>query len=185
MGGRGSGNRNHWWRPEKKTTAEDCLQVDANCFARAGAFRAGARLTGLITWPDQRTGTVTASVGFSVDMADPAGPWARLFYTVQPSGELVDCPVRLLITPPYLGGLRHWFACPMPAGSGQCGRRVGKLYLPPGGRQFGCRRCHELTYLSAQEAHRFDRVWRTLAAATGWAPADVRRIMAGRASPIW
>jgi hypothetical protein len=28
---------------------------------------------------------------------------------------------------------------------------VGKLYLPPGARYFGCRRCHELTYRSCQE----------------------------------
>ena len=28
---------------------------------------------------------------------------------------------------------------------------MGKLYLPPGARYFGCRRCHELTYRSCQE----------------------------------
>ena len=27
-----------------------------------------------------------------------------------------------------------------------CGRRVQKLYLPPGGRQFGCRDCYDLGY---------------------------------------
>ena len=27
-----------------------------------------------------------------------------------------------------------------------CGRRVQKLYLPPGGRQFGCRHCYHLGY---------------------------------------
>jgi hypothetical protein len=30
-------------------------------------------------------------------------------------------------------------------------RRVGKLYLPPGERYFGCRCCHRLTYRSVQE----------------------------------
>ena len=30
-------------------------------------------------------------------------------------------------------------------------RRCGKLYLPPGGRHYGCRVCYELTYESAQE----------------------------------
>jgi hypothetical protein len=32
-----------------------------------------------------------------------------------------------------------------------CDRRVAKLYLPPGGRYFGCRECYRLTYRSAQE----------------------------------
>jgi hypothetical protein len=32
-----------------------------------------------------------------------------------------------------------------------CQRRVGKLYLPPGGRYYGCRHCHALTYTSCQE----------------------------------
>jgi hypothetical protein len=33
-----------------------------------------------------------------------------------------------------------------------CGRRVGKLYLPPGGRYYGCRQCHDLTYTSCQQS---------------------------------
>ena len=40
-----------------------------------------------------------------------------------------------------------WFVCPLVG----CGRRVGKLYLPPGGRYYGCRHCYRLTYESAQE----------------------------------
>jgi len=48
-----------------------------------------------------------------------------------------------------------------------CGRRVGKLYLPPGGRYFGCRQCHDLTYTSCQESHRYDRLFGRLAADTG------------------
>ena len=32
----------------------------------------------------------------------------------------------------------------------ECGARVKKLYLPPGTRYFGCRRCHDLTYESVQ-----------------------------------
>jgi len=31
-----------------------------------------------------------------------------------------------------------------------CGRRVGKLYRPPGGKQFLCWRCHDLAYLSTR-----------------------------------
>lgn len=32
-----------------------------------------------------------------------------------------------------------------------CGRRVGKLYLPPGKDYFRCRVCHNLTYSSVKE----------------------------------
>jgi hypothetical protein len=51
----------------------------------------------------------------------------------------------------HRGGLLWWFLCPVPLGRGCCGRRVRKLYLPPGGHYFGCRDCHNLTYRSAQE----------------------------------
>lgn len=44
---------------------------------------------------------------------------------------------------PHLGGKRFWFVC-------GCGRRVGRLYLPPGQGVFRCRHCHSLTYKSAQ-----------------------------------
>jgi hypothetical protein len=33
-----------------------------------------------------------------------------------------------------------------------CGRRVGKLYLPPVARYYGCRTCHDLTYISFQRS---------------------------------
>jgi hypothetical protein len=32
----------------------------------------------------------------------------------------------------------------------------GVLYLPRGEKYFGCRKCHDLTYQSCQEAHRTD-----------------------------
>jgi len=38
---------------------------------------------------------------------------------------------------------RHWFQCPL------CKARCFKLYLPPGVKVFGCRKCHRLTYASS------------------------------------
>jgi hypothetical protein len=32
------------------------------------------------------------------------------------------------------------------------------LYLPPGGKFFGCRQCYDLTYESCQRSHKYDRV---------------------------
>jgi hypothetical protein len=186
MGGPNSGNRWHYWRPEKKTTAEECLHVDANRFTRAGVFRAATRQTGAVSWPESRIGVAPAVLVFTADMADPCGPSVRLLYFPEPGGDLVECRLRLLPTPPHFGGLRWWFACPMQTEQGECGRRVGKLYLPPGGRHFGCRRCHDLRYISSQEAHADDRALQTLAQQTGWEPAEVRRVLCGeRARSSW
>lgn len=44
---------------------------------------------------------------------------------------------------PHLGGKRFWFQC-------GCGKRVGRLYMPPGQQVFRCRHCYNLTYRSAQ-----------------------------------
>jgi hypothetical protein len=47
-------------------------------------------------------------------------------------------------TPANLGGVRWWWLCP------NCGRRCGKLYLPPRRHLFKCRVCYQLSYESAQ-----------------------------------
>lgn len=54
---------------------------------------------------------------------------------------------RLLITktPTISGGWRYWFRCH------SCYKKVAKLYLPLGGRRFGCRKCHDLTYRSQKQ----------------------------------
>src|SRR5262249_38010382 len=63
-----------------------------------------------------------------------------------PAGHDVPAPVRepLGVPVPAPG--------PGPAGGAWrgCERRVGRLYLPPGERAFGCRSCYNLTYRSTQ-----------------------------------
>jgi hypothetical protein len=58
--------------------------------------------------------------------------------------------IRITTTKPPFGGRRYWFQCPLSNSGRVCGRRVGRLYLPPGSAFFGCRICHNLTYRSAQ-----------------------------------
>ena len=50
--------------------------------------------------------------------------------------------VSLTSTPCHFGGVRYWFLC------SQCGRRVGKLYIPAGSQSlvWRCRHCLHLTY---------------------------------------
>jgi hypothetical protein len=87
-------------------------------------------------------------------------------------------PVDLVATRPHFGGERRWFACP------GCGRRCGVLYQPGPGDAWRCLRCHGLTYRSAQQAHReerihvaLERIVRHLEANGGW--GDPESLFAG------
>ncbi len=73
--------------------------------------------------------------------------------------KMAEYRVELTRTPCAYGGGRHWFVCPLTKGGVYCGSRVGKLYLPRGGRFFGCRRCYDLTYESCQRSHKYDHVF--------------------------
>jgi hypothetical protein len=180
MGGQGSGVTYwHWWRPAKKTTVEDSHSIEANRWMREGILKGGVHLTGLWQWTYRNGGEF--SVNYEVHTLDAENPWLRLWYswrsksTGQAGSE--DYSIGLTTTRPRFGGLRWWFVCPLVVRGRSCGRRVGKLYLPPGTRYFGCRRCHDLTYTSCQESCKYDRVWRMLAEGTGYDPAFVKRAM--------
>jgi hypothetical protein len=135
----------------KKTTVEDCRSLDANRWMREGSLKAGVHHHGVCRWSNGATGEQTSSIGFEVCTLDPAAPWLRLHYHFTDSGVNVDYRVGLSATRPRFGGLRWWFLCPLSREGRHCGRRMGKLYLPPGGRYFGCRHCYDLTYTSVQE----------------------------------
>lgn len=153
MGGPGSGCNSHWWRSSKKTVVEDCLRLDANRWMREGILKANHSAFGSRRW-EYHSGH-HFSVNYEVNTLDRTSPHLRLHYTwvwtSTQQQESADYRVRLVTTLPQFGGLRWWFICPLVVSGRPCGRRVGKLYLPPHARYFGCRNCHELTYRSAQE----------------------------------
>jgi hypothetical protein len=70
---------------------------------------------------------------------DPAGTRTEYDYTIplQETGQPGRKPV-------------YWLTCP------SCGRRAGTLYMPPMAQRFACRKCHDLTYTSCQESHKWD-----------------------------
>ena len=151
MGGVGSGGSYQWWRPTKKRTVEDCRELDVFSMARAGVLRAGVRDCGSWCWfRDAARKDKTSSIDYEVDSTGPA-PWLRLSYSFKDDKSSFDYRVALATTRPHFGGLRWWFLCPLTVNGRACRRRVGKLYLPPSGRYFGCRHCYDLTYRSAQE----------------------------------
>ena len=178
MGGYGSGRRNF---ASPKEVVENCLVLSAAQLQREGVIDTGVYGGGGRVWRRVSTGEQTAAIGYHVNTLDNEISTIRLQYTTKRRGEdqaqKLDYLVGLTTTPLPWGGVRWWFICPLVANGGACGRRVGKLYLPPGGRYFGCRDCHHLTYTSCQESHKFDGLYALLAARTGISPARVKRLL--------
>ena len=152
MGGLGSGNWYRW--QERKSIVEESLGVAIRNF-RGRIFDGSA---GTLTWMDGRDDAARGakySIGWFVTWGDV--PTITLHYRWRDSKD-VRFPVRLQTTPTQFGGERWWFTCPLIVNGVACNRRAGKLYLPPGARYFGCRKCHDLTYRSCQEAHQTERL---------------------------
>jgi hypothetical protein len=148
MGGLGS---TRWDSHCKATTVEECRSIDAGRWVREGIIKPGAWVSGSWAWfRDAARTEQTSSIGYEVNaQADP--PWLRLHYRFTDTQDTLDYRVRLTTTRPPWRGVRWWFICPLAKNDVACGRRVGKLYLPPAGRYFGCRHCHDLTYTSCQQ----------------------------------
>jgi len=150
VGGFGSGN---WYRFDKKSTVEESLTVAMRDFR----IRIHPHSSGAFTWT--WAGGNKSSIGYFVTWGDP--PTITLHYRWRDS-EDVRIPVHLQTTPTQFGGERWWFTCPLIVGGVACNRRAGKLHLPPGAKYFGCRKCHDLTYVSGQTAHQRERLFATL-----------------------
>ncbi len=83
------------------------------------------------------------------DEAVKQGGTLELSYAVEAAHPVQDEIEIVAIASPLnwrKGKKRYFFVCP---GNGRpCGRRAGKLYMPPGEDCFRCRRCFDLTYRS-------------------------------------
>jgi len=148
MGGFGSGG---WYRYSKKSTVEEALTLGMKHLRK----RLFAGASGTLTWASG--GGSKSSIGYFVSGSDDL-PTVTLHYHWRDTEE-VRIPIALEATPTQFGGRRWWFICPLIVGDIACNRRVGKLYCPPGAKYFGCRKCHELTYRSCQEAHQRERLF--------------------------
>jgi len=178
MGGSGSGR---WRWHDKKTTVEECLILSAGKLARDGTITK-APGSGWLQWTNTATGERTATLGYSREMENNVVVLKLRFTVTRRDGGAVDVdePISLQTTPSAVGGRRWWFTCPLVVNGRACGRRVDKLFLPPGARYFGCRHCHDLTYASCQQSHRYDRLITRLADDTG---VDERLVRAMFARP--
>ena len=155
MGGYGSGR---WERPTRKTTVEECTQLNVSDFAKHGLLKIGSK--GELRWPPHNPVDHVASIRFHVAVNQEGDPVFLINYHWSncEQSESIETSIKLDMTRPRFGGLCWWFLCPLSFDGKPCSRRVAKLYLPPEGRHFGCRTCHDLTYQSAQRAHWLKRL---------------------------
>ena len=165
MGGFGSGK---WHRFGKKSTIEESLSLGIGDFRKKlYPYSAG---TFTWTWASGNQ----SSVGYCISW-DGGGPIVTLTYRLRDETD-VRLPIHLDVTYPALGGERLWLTCPLVVNGVACRRRVGKVYLPPGGRYFGCRVCHGLVYESSQEAHCGRRLFALLGEKLGIDPRIAKRL---------
>jgi len=138
-----------------RLTVEQCLAFDVSWLRKFGVLRRSRTQTqtGTLQWTSPFGGTV-AALGYWVGRSESQG-WVALIdpevaSAHPPKVRVPECIIHLTRTKPHLGGTRFWFRCPMQHDGKECGRRVRKLFLPPGARTFGCRTCYYLTFESAQ-----------------------------------
>lgn len=138
MGGAGSGR---YWQSGADTT-DEYRSIDIRWLKREGFLSSG--MTRRITW--YRNGVETGSINIQVGQGH-----VILEYRYRGSSkdwQAQRYPVYLDTTPCHMGGVRHWFLCPVRG----CNKRVAILY---GGEIFACRHCHKLVYGSQREQPAF------------------------------
>ncbi len=178
MGGYGS---SRWGCHTKKRTVEDGLSLDVGKLVRDGILNSSETYGGSLTWRSTRSGEVRGSVSFDRRRVGDELLFIVRYTVTRRNGEKVDVENRIPCetTPLHFGGVRWWFRCP------SCGRRAGKLHLPPSALRFACRTCHDLAYTSSQE---HDKKMDALAASIGkevgypgrLTPGGMTRILEGR-----
>jgi hypothetical protein len=181
MGGKGSGNFYQWQRHPKKTTVEACRSINVNYWMRESIIRAGLNSDGALEWRYQDESSFV--LYFEVDTREGVVPHLLLSSVLRHPGKpdvrVEKYTVRLSTTVPRFGGVRWWFHCPIIDSGRYCGRRVGKLYMPFGGRYFGCRHCYDLTYRSRQEGVRIRNFYKWMADCSGEDFATVKEAWEG------
>jgi hypothetical protein len=136
-------------RPDRKTTVEECSVLTTRELRRWVQYKMAGSID--LTSRNGNAFRISYEIGRTDDRR-----YLRLDYPGTDNDE-VSIALWLTTTPTQFGSPRWWFICPLIVDGNVCNRRVGKLYLPPGAKYFGCRTCYDLTYESCQQAHADDR----------------------------
>ncbi len=160
-----------------RDTVEDCKSISVFWLNKHGYF-CGWKWGGM-KWTNY-TGEEVSSIGFQVSVEGDEG-YIRFQYTQTDRSsdkkEELDYKNILVSTPCYYGKKRWWFICGLIVNGVYCGKRVGRLYLPPNGQYFGCRHCYNLTYESCRESHKFDSMFRRMGLDLGISPQIVKKAL--------
>jgi hypothetical protein len=138
MGGHGSGR---WRNHDRNTTVQECCILSGRCLFKTPFFltHKGERR---LLYPNM----LRVSIRWSAGMNYLGSPKIELRMDEGDRARIQIITLKETVTP--IGPTRYWFKCPLLIDGHLCGRLTAKLYLPPAGRYFGCRNCHELTYRS-------------------------------------
>ncbi len=145
-----------------KTVVEDCKKVQMWWLKKHGYLR--GLTSGGIEWTNSFNEN-KSSIGFTISTFEC---YIRFHYTQTDNftDEVtnMDYKFSLGTTPCNYGGLRYWFICGLSRNGRHCGRRVAKLYKPPGAKWFGCRHCWDLSYDERQKNRngKYSTLFRTL-----------------------
>ncbi len=148
MGGDGSGR---WRSEQRKMTVDESLILDIGYLQKNGLLTPAVPQS--FEW--HLAGRYTASISYLVEGEHKT---LLLSYSIVAKRvtENIRIGIPLLYTPAYFGGVRYWLTCPLD----KTERKLSVLYLPPGKKYFGCRQCHNLTYMSCQDSPPFGRDYR-------------------------
>ena len=135
-----------------RLTVEQCRVLGVESMQRDGVFRSATGSSWTHLWKEY-SGFIQAALGYVFVrerdelalMIDP--DQAKQYLGMRILGRYT---ILITSTRPHFGGTRFWFRCPVTRDGALCGRQVGRLYLPPDTKIFGCRSCYNLTYKSAQ-----------------------------------
>ena len=147
-------------RQSSRGYVEDCTCLDISTMRRLGMF-SEANTKGPLILDRLGVGLSDWTLLCSLKHDKEGEFWVELFWEVGGvDGEDREFPldsveIERLKNP--LSGVHYFLKCPASA----CGRRVRKLFLPPGLQAFRCRRCHDLRYQSSNRNYTNlkDDVW--------------------------
>lgn len=135
----------------KKNVAEDCLGIDVFWLKKNGYLEGLKK--GSIQWSHSNGNENNIGISGKIDDHEKYIQFTYSIRHIDGEKQDFDYRVKVITTPCNLGGHRYWFVCPLSKEDKQCMKRVGKLYLPPGGKYFGCRHCYSLSYTSRNDSN--------------------------------
>lgn len=129
---------------------EDCLSFDIAGLVRDGVFRVSPGTPWAWYWKDE-SGHEIFRLSYWLETSATGKLVLRVVNGVPTVfTRRLDDTIEIAETRLHFGP-RKWFLCPRCPYGIPCRQRVRILYIRPGERSLGCRKCHDLVHMSAQK----------------------------------